>query len=164
MRRYLVPMLRSEERDTSRVSHLFARTAENSSSPAKYGYTICYSENVSLLYLEMCRRDDFSFHNTSRWPVNRNKVDCLWVCRLQRLQASMIIYPTREKHVSGVFIEVVSWVLQSRDKLSHVIKCWTSRHVCCWKFLLGTEEVHSSILTIKLTKIYTERLSKSYGR
>ena len=127
--RYLVSMLRSEERDTSRVSLLFARSAENSGSPAKYGHTICYSEKFSLLYLELCRRDDFSFHNTSRQPVNRNKVDCLCGCRLQRLQASMIIYSTREKHVSGVFIDAVSCVLQSRDKLSHVIKCWTGGHV-----------------------------------
>ena len=64
--RYLVSMLRSKERDTSRVSLLFARTAKNSGSPAKYGHTICYSEKFSLLYLELCRRDDFSFHNTSR--------------------------------------------------------------------------------------------------
>ena len=73
----------------------------------------------------------------------------------------MIIYSTREKHESGVFIEAVSYVLQSRDKLSLVMKCSTGGHVYCLNFFLGTEEVHSSMLNIKIKKIYTERLSKS---
>ena len=51
--------------------------------------------------------------------------DSLYGCRLHLLQASEKNYSTSKKHLSSVFIEVVQCVLQSRDKLIHVIKCWT---------------------------------------
>ena len=110
MRRYLVSMLRSEERDTSRVSLLFARTAEIRALPPST--TILLSAIAKkFLYLTSNCVAGTIFLSTiqavsqlieTRWTVS------VAVRRLQRLQASMIISSTREKHVSGVFIEAVS--------------------------------------------------------
>ena len=38
--------------------------------------------------------------------------------------------------MSGVFIETVSCVFQSPDKLSHVIECWTGGHGVLLKVFL----------------------------
>ena len=76
---------------------------ENSSSLAKYALTICYYRTFTLLYFELClsviQAANQSIHTRQTFSLGRG---------LERMQAKMIIYSTREKQVRGVFIEAVA--------------------------------------------------------
>ena len=76
---------------------------ENSSSLAKYTLTICYYRTFTLLYFELClsviQAANQSIHTRQTFSLGRG---------LERMQAKMIIYSTREKQVRGVFIEAVA--------------------------------------------------------
>ena len=76
---------------------------ENSSSLATYALTICYYRTFPLLYFELClsviQAANQSMHTRQTFSLGRG---------LERMQAKMIIYSTREKQVRGVFIEAVA--------------------------------------------------------
>ena len=81
----------------------FGPYRENSSSLAKYALTICYYRTFTLLYFELClsviQAANQSIHTRQTFSLGRG---------LERMQAKMIIYSTREKQVRGVFIEAVA--------------------------------------------------------
>ena len=140
-------------RDTSRVSLLFDRRAENSNSPAKYGHTtcICYSKKRSSLSLNCVAGTIF--------------LSTIIQAGSQSIENVLHEGEAREWcfHWSGLvrtlvgFSHGINKVKWSNVGLAAMLAAESfSQNRRCQKMFIR-------LCYIKLTKIYTERLSQSYA-